>query len=43
MKKIIIQWFLVQSTQTDRQTESDAYEPTVQNALVGSKRNKEND
>ena len=30
--------FLVQSGQTDGQTESDAYEPTVQFAQVGSKR-----
>ena len=35
-------WILVQSgqttdRQTDRRTESDAYEPTVQNAQVGSK------
>ncbi len=28
--------FLVQSGQMDRQTESDAYEPTVQFAQVGS-------
>ncbi len=31
--------FLVQSGQTDRRTESDAYEPTVQSAQVGSKIN----
>ncbi len=30
-------WILVKSGQTDRQTESDAYEPTMQNAQVGSK------
>ncbi len=29
--------FLVKSIQTDRQTESGAYEPTTQNAQVGSK------
>ncbi len=28
-------WILVKC-QTDRETESDAYEPTVQNAQVGS-------
>ncbi len=31
-------WFLVKSRQTDRQTESDAYEPTVRVAQVGSKK-----
>ena len=34
------QVFLVKSIQTDRQTESGAYEPTVQNAQMGSKMGK---
>ncbi len=34
MNYFLVNYFLVQ---TDRQTESDAYEPTVQVAQVGSK------
>ena len=34
---IIVQEFLSSHRRTDRQTESDAYEPTVQCAQVGSK------